>query len=64
MPGTIVSIKVAEGQTVDAGEALVMMEAMKMEHVVEAVAGGTVKAILVQPGEMVAAGTVLVQMDA
>jgi 3-methylcrotonyl-CoA carboxylase alpha subunit len=64
MPGTIVSISVAEGQSVEPGEPLVIMEAMKMEHVVEAVAAGTVKAILVQPGEMVAAGTVLVKMDA
>ncbi|HEY8684601.1 MAG TPA: acetyl-CoA carboxylase biotin carboxyl carrier protein subunit, partial [Chloroflexota bacterium] len=50
--------------TVDAGEPLVIMEAMKMEHVVEAVAACTVKAILVRPGDMVAAGTLLVQMDA
>lgn len=64
MPGTIVSIGVVAGQSVDSGEPLVIMEAMKMEHVVEAVSAGTVKAILVQPGEMVAAGTVLVQMDA
>ncbi len=64
MPGTIVSIRVVAGQTVDAGEPLVIMEAMKMEHVVEAVAACTVKAILVRPGDMVAAGTLLVQMDA
>jgi 3-methylcrotonyl-CoA carboxylase alpha subunit len=64
MPGTIVSINVTEGQSVDEGEALVVMEAMKMEHVVEAVTGGTVKAILVHAGELVAAGTVLVQMQA
>jgi 3-methylcrotonyl-CoA carboxylase alpha subunit len=64
MPGTIVSITVTEGQSVDAGQALIVMEAMKMEHVVGAVTGGTVKAILVHQGELVAAGTVLVQMDA
>src|SRR5438270_10450718 len=36
MPGTIVSIPVAEGQRVDVGAPLVVMEAMKMEHIVEA----------------------------
>jgi 3-methylcrotonyl-CoA carboxylase alpha subunit len=64
MPGTVVSVVVAEGQSVGAGEPLVIMEAMKMEHIVEAVSAGTVKAILVHPGEMVATGTVLVHMDA
>jgi biotin carboxyl carrier protein len=64
MPGTIVRIAVSEGQTVHAGEPLVVMEAMKMEHIVEATSAGTIGSILVQPGEMVAAGAVLVQMEA
>ncbi len=64
MPGTVVSIAVVEGQIVNTGEPLVIMEAMKMEHIVEAVSAGTVKAIRVHPGDMVAAGAVLVEMDA
>lgn len=64
MPGTVVSISVVQGQIVETGESLVILEAMKMEHIVEATSAGTVRAILVHPGEMVAAGTVLVQMEA
>jgi 3-methylcrotonyl-CoA carboxylase alpha subunit len=64
MPGTIVSIPVTEGQRVQVGEPLIVMEAMKMEHIVEATSAGTIGSILVQPGEMVAAGAALVQMEA
>jgi acetyl/propionyl-CoA carboxylase alpha subunit/acetyl-CoA carboxylase carboxyltransferase component len=51
--GTIVSLAVSEGQAVRAGDAVLVMEAMKMEHVVEAAASGIVQRITVAAGETV-----------
>ena len=45
MQGTIVSIAVDEGDAVRAGAPVLVMESMKMEHVVEAATGGSVRAI-------------------
>ncbi|MGY9057969.1 MAG: ATP-binding protein, partial [Alphaproteobacteria bacterium] len=53
MQGTIVSLAKSEGDTVVAGEQLLVMEAMKMEHVIAAPASGIVRQITVQPGETV-----------
>ena len=63
MPGTIVKVAVAVGDRVAAGEPLVILEAMKMEHVVEATTDGTVCAVLVSPGDMVAASQLLVRLE-
>jgi pyruvate carboxylase subunit B len=62
MPGLIVRLYVAVGDTVAAGQGLVAMEAMKMENELKAAAAGTVKAILVSPGQAVEKGTVLVEL--
>ena len=51
MPGTLKSIAVREGQEVKAGEALCMVEAMKMENVLTAERDAVVKKILVKPGD-------------
>jgi acetyl/propionyl-CoA carboxylase alpha subunit/acetyl-CoA carboxylase carboxyltransferase component len=51
--GTIVSLAVREGQAVRAGDALLVMEAMKMEHVVEATISGIVQRLTVTAGETV-----------
>ena len=64
MPGTVVAVHVAEGDRVEAGDPLVVMEAMKMELTVTAATGGTVASVLVAEGQPVAAGTVLVIVDA
>jgi acetyl/propionyl-CoA carboxylase alpha subunit len=53
MQGTIVTIEVEVGQNVGVGEAIVVMEAMKMEHVVVAREAGTVRSISVQVGNTV-----------
>ncbi len=53
MQGTIVSLTKAEGDTVIAGEQLLIMEAMKMEHVIAAPASGIVRLVAVEPGETV-----------
>ena len=60
MQGTIVKVLVTVGQEVGAGDAVVVLEAMKMENQLQADKAGTVKAINVQPGDKVGAGDVLV----
>lgn len=62
LPGTVTKILVSVGDTVKAGDTVVMMEAMKMENSITAECGGTVKAILVQQGQQVQNGDALVQL--
>jgi len=64
MPGLIVRVGVAVGDQVEAGQAVLVMEAMKMENELRAPGAGTVKAILVQPGVAVERGAVLVTFEA
>ena len=61
MPGLVVSIAVAEGQEVKAGETLAVVEAMKMENVLRAERDGTVKAIRVKPGDSLAVDAVIME---
>lgn len=63
MNGSIVRVLVEAGQTVEAGTALVVLEAMKMEHSIRAPEAGTVKALYCCEGEMVSEGTVLVELE-
>ena len=51
MPGLLASVAVAEGQDVKAGEALAVVEAMKMENVLRAVRDGTVKTLHAKAGD-------------
>ncbi len=51
MQGTIVSIEIAEGNEVRPGQPLIIMEAMKMEHVIEAPVGGVILDLQVSAGE-------------
>jgi acetyl/propionyl-CoA carboxylase alpha subunit len=60
MPGTVVRVTAEKGQSVVAGDVLVVLEAMKMEHSVRATADGTVEDVLVTPGQQVADGAVLI----
>jgi 3-methylcrotonyl-CoA carboxylase alpha subunit len=60
LPGTVVDILVSEGDTVAAGQKLVVLEAMKMEHPALAGAGGVVQTINVSVGQYVEAQTELV----
>ena len=60
MPGKIVSVSAVAGATVVERELLVVLEAMKMEHRIEAPAAGTVATVRVAPGDVVAAGATLV----
>ncbi len=62
LPGTVVAVHVANGQTVTRGAALVTVEAMKMEHTLTAPSGGVVSRIAFGVGERVSAGAVLVEL--
>jgi acetyl/propionyl-CoA carboxylase alpha subunit len=59
MPGTVARVTVAAGDVVAAGDALVVVEAMKMEHAVRAPHGGTVAEVRVREGQQVDTGDVL-----
>ena len=63
LQGTIVGIDVAEGDEVRGGQQLLVMEAMKMEHVVTAGSAGTVTRVAVTTGDAVLAGHVLVLLQ-
>jgi acetyl-CoA/propionyl-CoA carboxylase biotin carboxyl carrier protein len=62
MQGTIVKIAVADGQQVEAGELVVVLEAMKMENPVTAHKSGTVSGLAVAAGDAVTQGTVLLEI--
>ncbi len=59
MPGTVTVVKVAVGDEVEAGQSLLVVEAMKMEHVISAPHAGTVTELDVTPGTTVAMDQVL-----
>lgn len=61
MNGTMVALLVDAGSTVSKGDALLVMEAMKMEHTIRAPADGVVEAFFFQPGELVDGGAELLQ---
>ncbi|HEU4631630.1 MAG TPA: biotin/lipoyl-containing protein [Gemmatimonadaceae bacterium] len=63
MPGLVVRVHVAEGDAVQAGQGLVVMEAMKMENELRAPAAGRVARVLAAPGTAVEKGAVLVEID-
>ncbi len=59
VPGTVVSVSAREGDTLRAGDEVLVMEAMKMEHVIQAHTSGRVRAITVARGDTVLEGHVL-----
>ena len=62
MPGKVVSFSVKAGDIVTKGQALAIMEAMKMEHTIAAPADGVVQELLYQPGDQVAEGAELLTL--
>lgn len=62
MPGTILDIKVSQGQAVKAGDVLVILEAMKMENEIKAPEDGTVASVAVSKGEGVDTGATLITL--
>jgi acetyl-CoA/propionyl-CoA carboxylase biotin carboxyl carrier protein len=63
MQGTILEVNVAEGDEVEAGDVLLVLEAMKMENDIEATRGGTVTEVAVAEGQSVDMGDPLVVID-
>ncbi|MBQ5694281.1 MAG: biotin/lipoyl-binding protein [Bacteroidaceae bacterium] len=63
LPGSITKISVKVGDTVAAGDTVLMMEAMKMENSITAEFAGTVKAILCKEGDQVQSGQALVELS-
>ncbi|MBK1788828.1 acetyl/propionyl/methylcrotonyl-CoA carboxylase subunit alpha [Prauserella cavernicola] len=63
MQGTIVKVAVADGQQVEAGELIAVLEAMKMENPVTAHKAGTVTGLTVEVGSAVTQGSVLLELE-
>jgi propionyl-CoA carboxylase alpha chain len=63
MPGSVVRVAVAVGERVEAGQVLVVLEAMKMEHTVVAGATGTVTGVDVAEGDQVETGRILAVVE-
>ncbi len=64
LQGTVVDLPVTPGESVAAGTALVVLESMKMEHVVATPVSGTVRSLAVAVGDLVAAGDLLCELEA
>ena len=63
MPGMIVRVQVTEGEVVQPGQGLVVMEAMKMENELRATAAGAVRRVHVAAGTAVEKGALLLEME-
>ena len=63
MNGTVVEVSVTQGSNVEAGAPLIVMEAMKMEHVISAPDNGVVTEIFCKPGELVDGGATLLAFE-
>lgn len=63
MPGTVLLVKAAPGDLVEQGQALVVVEAMKMEHTVTAPVAGALRELPVQPGQAVEMDAVLAVVE-
>jgi pyruvate carboxylase subunit B len=63
MPGLVVRVLVEPGQQVQAGQGLVVLEAMKMENELKAKANATIRSVSVNPGQAVEKGQVLIEFE-
>lgn len=63
MPGTILAVNVAAGDTVKRGQVLMILEAMKMENEISAPQDGTVASVNVRKGDVVNSGDLLCTMN-
>jgi len=60
MPGSVVAIKVKEGDVVEPGDSILVLEAMKMQNEIHSSRGGVVREIRVAEGDLVGAGDVMI----
>ena len=63
MPGLVLQISVGPGDTVEKGDPLLILEAMKMENVLKAPGSGTVKKVSVNQGQAVEKNQLLIEME-
>lgn len=63
MPGTVLDVKVSVGQSVNKGDVLLILEAMKMENEITAERAGTIKAIEVSKGSKLGSGDLMVVIE-
>jgi len=63
MPGRVVAVRIAVGETVEAGQPLVVLEAMKMQNEIQSDRAGVVRRIHVSEGEAVEGGDPLVELE-
>jgi acetyl-CoA/propionyl-CoA carboxylase biotin carboxyl carrier protein len=63
MQGTVLAVRVANGDEVEPGQVLCIVEAMKMENEVHAHRGGTVRNLSVEPGQPVTTGQVICAIE-
>ena len=63
MPGLVVEVPVAIGQTVAKGDKVLILEAMKMENVIKAAGDGVIKAVHVSKGMAVEKGQLLIEIE-
>jgi biotin carboxyl carrier protein len=63
MPGLVLEVTAQPGQSVQKGDTLLILEAMKMENVIKAAADGVVKAVAVQKGAAVEKGQLLMELE-
>jgi biotin carboxyl carrier protein len=61
MPGLVVRVQVEPGETVTTGQALVVLEAMKMENELKAAGPGVVAEVTIQAGQVIERGQVLIR---
>ena len=64
MPGQVLKILVSQGQHVQTGEPLVILEAMKMEQVIRASIAGVVSSVVIKCGDLVSPGDLLIHIEA
>jgi len=63
MPGLVLAIKVQEGDTIEKGSPLVILEAMKMENIIKSTGGGVIKKVKVKEGQAVEKNELLIEVE-
>ncbi len=63
MPGLVLEVDLHPGQTVQQGDKLIILEAMKMENIIKSPVDGTIQEVLIKPGENIMKGQLLIRFE-